>query len=98
LNLVAAVLGVDLAEHHELGVGRVATGGGEALGEILHLGFRNRKPDLGVRLANRLDALRHHVVCAARLRVGDVEEVGKIVVNALGHLVVEGGKPLGARE
>ena len=97
-NLVAAVLGVDLAEHHELGVGRVASSRGEALGEILHLGLGNRKTDLGVRLADRLDALRHYVVGAAGLRIGDVEEVGKIVVNALGHLVVERGKPLGARE
>ena len=97
-NLVAAVLGVDLAEHHELGVGRVAPSRCEALCEILHLGFGNRKADLGVRLADRLNALRHYVVSAAGLRVGDIKEVGKIVVNALGHLVVERGEPLGARE
>ena len=97
-DLVAAVLGVDLAEHHELGVGRVASSGGKALGEILHLGLGDRKTDLGVRLADRLDALRHHVVSAAGLRVGDVKEVGEIVINALGHLVVERGEPLGSRE
>ena len=97
-DLVAAMLGVDLAEHHELGVGRIAPGSGKALGEILHFRLGDREPDLGVRLADRLDALLHHVVSAARLRVGDVEEVGKIVVNALGHLVVERGEPLGSRE
>ena len=97
-DLVAAVLGVDLAEHHELGVGRIAPGSGKALGEILHLGFGNRKPDFGVRLADRLDTLRHNVVSAAGLRVGDVKEVGKIVVHSLGHLVVKRGEPLGARK
>ena len=97
-DLVAAVLGVDLAEHDELGVGRVAPGRGEALCEILHFRLGDRETDLGVRLADRLDALRHHVVSAARLRVGDVEEVGKIVVNALGHFVVESREPFRARE
>ena len=41
-NLVAAMLGVYLAKHHKLRVGRVAAGRGETLGEILHLRLRNR--------------------------------------------------------
>ena len=97
-DLVAAVLGVDLAEHHELGVGRVASGGGEALGEVLHLWLGDRKADLLVRLAYRLDALRHHVVSAPGPGLCYVEEIGEVVVDAFGHLVVESREPFRARE
>ena len=88
-DLVAAVLGVHLAEHHELGVGGVASGGGEALREVLHLRLADRKAQLGVRLADRRDALRHHVEGAAGTRRRAVEEVVERVVDALGHPVVE---------
>ena len=91
-DLVAAVLGVHLAEHDEFGVRRVALRLLERLGEIPHLLLRDRQADLGVRLANRRDALLQDVVGAAGLRLGDGEEVGDVVVDALGHLVVERGQ------
>ena len=90
-DLVAAVLGIHLPEHHKLGVCRVATCRGEALGEILHLRLADRKADLLVGLADGLDALRQHVVSAAGLRLADLEKIVDSEIDALGHLVVERG-------
>ena len=89
-DLVAAVLGIHLPEHHKLGVCRVATCRGEALGEILHLRLADRKADLLVRLA----ALRQHIVSAAGLRLADLEKIVDSEIDALGHLVVERGVSL----
>ena len=91
-NLVTAMLGVDLAEHHELRVGRVAPGLLKALGEILHLLFGNGEPDLLVGFADGVYALGENVVSAAGTRFVHVEKVAEIGVNALGHLVVERGE------
>ena len=93
-DLVAAVLGVHLAEHHELGVGGIAPRGLEAVREILHLRLADRKAELDVRLANGVHALLQHVERAAGLRRRTVEEIVERVVDALGHLVVEGRKGL----
>ena len=93
-DLVAAVLGVDLSEHDELGVGRVASRLLEALGEIFHLRLGNRKADIDVRLADRLDALRQDVIGAARPRIVHVKEVVDLPVDALRHLVIQRRRPL----
>ena len=55
-DLVAAVLGIDLPEHHQLGVGGVAVRRLEGVGEILHLRLGDRKPQLHVRLADGRNA------------------------------------------
>ncbi len=47
-NLVSAVLRVDLAEHHQLGVSRVAAGFGVAVAQIKDLVIAQRQPHLAV--------------------------------------------------
>ena len=88
-DLVTAMLGVDLTEHHEFGVRRIAARRGEALRQILHLGLGNRQANLNVGLANRLDALPKNVIRATRLGLGDGKEIGQVTIDALGHLVVK---------
>ena len=89
-DLVAAMLGVHLAEHRKLGVGRVAPGLGKRLGKVFHLLFAYRKPHLAVRLAYGLDALRKDVIDAAGLRLALGEYVGDVAIDALRHPVVQG--------
>ena len=88
-DFVAAVLGVDLSEHHELRVRGIAPGGLEALGEILHLGLANREAKRDICLADRLHAASEHVERDAGLRRWAVEEVVEVGVHALCHAVVE---------
>ncbi len=88
-NLVAAVLRVDLPEHDKLRIRRIAPRRGEALGEIRHLRLGNRQPQLLVGRADRLHALRQHVVRAPGLRFAFREKVREVRVDALGHLVVK---------
>ena len=88
-DLVAAVLGVHLSEHHELRVRGVAPCGLEALGEILHFGLADREAERDVRLADRLHAASEHVERDAGLRRRTVEEGVEVRVHALGHAVVK---------
>ncbi|CDE51411.1 putative uncharacterized protein [Sutterella sp. CAG:351] len=48
-NLVAAVLGIRLREHHEFGVRRAAALGFERLLEVIHFTFRKRETHFGIR-------------------------------------------------
>ncbi len=57
-DLVPAMLGVRLREHHELDVGRVAAERAEARDEIVDLVGRERKPELRVGAHERIAALR----------------------------------------
>ena len=91
-DLVAAVLGVHLAEHHDLRVGRVLAGLGAAVGEVVDLVRVEREAELDVRLLDRGAALGEHVEDAARLRLARREDVGKVVVDALRHAVVQRGE------
>ena len=93
-DFVPAMLGIDLPEHHELGVGGIASGFLEAVGEIGHLLFGNGKADLFVRFADGVDALGKHIVSAPFARFVDVEKVGNVGVDAFGHLVVKRGETL----
>ena len=86
-NLVAAVLGVHLTEHDELGVGRVALRRLEGVGKILHLRLGDGKAKLNVRLANCLDAAAKHVELAAGLGRQNVKEIVKVEIHAFGHAV-----------
>ena len=88
-DFVAAVLGVDLSEHHELRVRGVASRGGERLGEVLHLGLADREAERDICLADRLHAAPEHVERDAGLRRRTVEEVAEVRVHAFGHAVVE---------
>ena len=57
-DLVAAVLGVRLREHHELDVGGIAAEPAEILGEVLDLVRREREAQLRVRFLERGDRHR----------------------------------------
>ena len=60
-NLVAAMLGIDLREHHQLGVGRVAAGFREMRGEILDFLIRQRQAPVAVRFLQRSRAAFQHI-------------------------------------
>ena len=91
-NLVAAMLGVDLPEHRQLRVRRVALGGLETRGEVFELLIGNGKPHLLVRLADSLNAFFENIVGAPLTRLVRREEVVHRSVDTLGHLVVERGE------
>ena len=89
-NLVAAVLGVDLREHDELGVGRVALHllvGGDEVVDLL-LGHGEAPVDVG--LVEGFGALGHEWHGAQGRGLEVAEEVGDVVVDGLGHAVVQG--------
>ena len=88
-DLVAAVFGIHLTEHHEFRVRGIAPRRLEALGEVLHLRLADRETERNVRLANRLHAASEHVERDAGLRRRTVEEVVEVRVHALGHAVVQ---------
>ena len=56
-DLVPAVLGVRLGEHHQLDVGRIASHPAEARGEIIDLVRRQREPQGGIRPLDRRGTL-----------------------------------------
>ena len=89
-DLVAAVLGVNLAEHDELGVGRVALRGDEGVGEILDLVGAHREAELLVRAFNGGGTFVEDVELAAGGRREALEEVGEVGVESLGHAVEDG--------
>ena len=89
-DLVAAVLGVDLAEHDELGVGRVALRGDKGVGEILDLVGAHGEAELLVGPLDGGGAFAEDVEFAARGGREALEEVGEVGVEALGHAVEDG--------
>ena len=88
-NLVAAVLGVHLTEHHKLRIGGIALRRLEGICEILHLRLGDGKTELYIRFADRLDAAAKHVKLAAGLGRQNVKEVVKVKIHAFGHAVKE---------
>ena len=100
-DLVAAVLGVGLREHHQLDVAGVAAEAGEGVDEVVHLVVRQRQAEFGIGLHQRLAARAQHVHVHQRLGRLLVEQVGggrTVEGHALGHAVVQqqrGGLQLG---
>ena len=67
-DLVAAVLGVGLGEHHQLGVRGVAPQGGEPLRQVVDFILRQRQTQLTVGGGQRLAAAADHVHAGQRAR------------------------------
>jgi hypothetical protein len=88
-DLVPAVLGVDLAEHDQLHVGRVAPDRAVGGQQVLHLLVAQRQAHAHVGGPQRLQAAAEdlHSDHGRRRRVR--EEVGHVGVHALGHAVVQ---------
>ncbi len=93
-DLVTAVLGVGLGEHHQLDVARVATKAGEALDQIVDLVFGQCQTQAAVGFNQCIPAAGQNVDTLERLGLG----VGKqrrsglqIVQRQLGHAVVQLG-------
>ncbi len=91
-DLVPAVLGVRLREHHQLDVGRIASHPPEARGEIIDLVRRQRESEGGIRPPDRRGTLREkrnrgerpgREVREQRLRVREARQ------HRLGHPVVQ---------
>ena len=89
-NLVAAVLGVDLREHDELGIGRVALHLLVGLDQVVDLLIGHREAPVDVGLGKGFRALGHEWHGAQGCGLEVAEEVGDVVVDGLGHAVVQG--------
>ena len=91
-DLVAAVLGVGLREHHQLDVVGVAAEGGEALDEVVDLVVGEGEAERAVGFDEGGAALGEHGHAGQRAR-GLVAEQdfagGEVVEHDLGHAVVE---------
>ncbi len=104
-DLVAAVLGVGLREHHQLDVVRVAAERGEGLDEVVDLVVGEGEAEGGVGLDKGGAALREHRHARHGLGRGVAEKRGasvKVVEADLRHAVVdlaaEGGELGGAQD
>ena len=88
-NLVAAVLGVDLREHDELGIGRVTLHLLVGFDQVVDLGGRHGEAPVDVGLVKGGWAFGHewHGTQLGGLEVA--KEVGYVVVNGFGHTVVQ---------
>ena len=99
-DLVPAVLGVRLREHHELDVRGIAPERAEGVDEVVDLVVGQREPEPGVRGLERRAALGEQRHGRERLRRGVLEERrGRrgLAQHRLGHPVVErrrGAAPL----
>ncbi len=92
-DLVAAVLGIRLREHHQLDVGGIATELREVLHEVVDLVGCQRQAERGIGLDQRRAAALGEVHARHRLRRGVVEECRRLLVardHRLGHAVVDG--------
>ena len=99
-DLVAAVFGVRLREHHQLDVARVAAQLGEAFEQVVHFVGGEREAQLDVRAFQRLAALRGQGDGLQRGRGPAVEErrgARFVAQHDLHHAVVEDGGGLRAR-
>jgi hypothetical protein len=91
-DLVPAVLGVGLREHHQLDVGRVAFELRESVDEVVDLVVRQRETHLGVRARERRASFRAQPDRHHRL-AGQLDEqprgIRGRIDDALGHPVVQ---------
>ena len=91
-DLVAAVLGIGLGEHHQLGVRGVAPQGGEALRQVVDFILRQRQAQLAVGGGQRLAAAADHVHAGQRARpvVGE-QHLGVLqpVEHGFHHAIVQ---------
>jgi len=103
-DLVAAVLGVGLREHHQLDVAGVALELGEGLDQVVDLVVRQRQAEVLVGDFQRRAALADHVDMGQRLGLLGVEKMAAglaVEGDRLGHAVVQqhrAGLDLLARE
>ena len=91
-DLVAAMLGIRLREHHQLDVRRIATLAPERLEQVVDLVGRQRETQLDVRLFQRLASAREHIDGRQALRGHVPEELVRlreIVDDDLRHPVVQ---------
>jgi hypothetical protein len=91
-DLVPAMLAVDLREHHQLGVGRIAARALVVRGQVVDLLRRQRQtPVLVGALQRRFAVLEqfHAAQLAARLRVEHALQLGGLQQHRLGHRVVQ---------
>ena len=99
-DLVAAMLGVRLREHHQLDVGGIAAQAPEIVDEVVDLVGREREAHRGVGLLERLRAAVEDVDPCERLRRVVLEELlrlGHVRHHRLGHAVVDGAVERPAR-
>ena len=92
-DLVAAVLGVGLGEHHQFDVVRVALETVEGVDQIVDLVFGQGQAQLGVGLLQRGAAATKNVDGGQRLRLGVAEQTGSLLEvgqHDLGHAVMQG--------
>ena len=89
-NFVAAVLGVDLREHHQLGVGWVALHFLVSGDQVVDLVGTHGQAPVDVGLAERFGAFDHERHGAQHGRLEMAEKVADIVVDRFGHTVVQG--------
>ncbi len=88
-NLVAAVLGIHLAEHDEFDVGRVAPHGRVGGVEVVNLVVAERQTDLDVGAFERFVPAAEDVHLAHGRGRPVLEQVVHVGVHPLGHAVVE---------
>ena len=91
-NLVAAMLGIGLREHHEFDIGRVARERGEAHHQIIDLVFGERETQRAIRLHQRRATLaseRHVAQGTWRCVALQACEFGIAAKHGFGHAVVE---------
>jgi hypothetical protein len=91
-DLVPAVLAVDLREHHQLGVGRIAAGRCVVLREVGDLVIGQRQAPVTVRGDQCIDAAGKHVnpaQAAARLAVEDMLQIGGRRQHRFHHWIVQ---------
>ncbi len=78
-DLVPAVLGVGLSEHHQLDIGGIAADTGEIFREVCDFVFRQRKPHVAVGAFQDRRASAHHVHCRERPGLEMLEQAGGIL-------------------
>ncbi|MNO78296.1 hypothetical protein D3C76_694290 [compost metagenome] len=91
-DLVAAVFGVGLGEHHQFDVVRVAPHLAEALHQVVDLVFSQRQAQFDVGLFQRRTATAEDIDDAQRLGLGVAEQAGglfQLAQHHLGHAVVQ---------
>ncbi|MNQ71762.1 hypothetical protein D3C85_864440 [compost metagenome] len=91
-DLVAAVLGVRLGEHHQLDVMGIAPHLDEALHQVVNLVFGERQTQLDVGLFQRGTAAAEDIDQGQRLGLGMAEQAGGLFhagQHQLGHAVMQ---------
>ena len=94
-NLVAAVLGVGLREHHQFDIGRIAARGGEDADQIVDLVGRQCQAENAIGRCYRVAAAAEQVDGGDRFRnhVGEhARQRGAGIEHHLGHAVVDQGR------